>query len=164
MECCNFRPRGSLPTFPIKCTLAPRAAAEQALLAPPPPMVSLMLDTEVSPSCNNAIEPGAWWTFTSRLIFPTTHSESFENRLLFIGVTKGLGWERAHCPRADWGTAVSAAERSETQRQCAEVVTGRVPGRSLFLDCTKQLAHGALETVGKPGACQLRKSGSSCRG
>src|SRR2546421_10833482 len=80
MPCCakvrsNRSANPSAPTLPRKATRAPRDAAAKALLAPPPPMVSTMDETEVSPS-QNKCSPGCnGAVFRSRLILPTTDNE-----------------------------------------------------------------------------------------
>jgi len=56
MACSRRCASGSDPTLPTNRMAAPKAAAAQALFAPPPPMVSTIGGTEVSPSSNN---PGA---------------------------------------------------------------------------------------------------------
>ena len=68
-------PSASAPTFPRNVTRAPREAAAMALLAPPPPMLSTMRETEVSPSRNRYSPGGSGAGFRSRFMFPTTQSE-----------------------------------------------------------------------------------------
>src|SRR5262245_29926666 len=80
MPCCvsvrsRRSPQPSAPTLPRNATRAPSETAANALLAPPPPTVSTMDETAVSPSAHKCSPARIGDVFTSRLMLPTTQRE-----------------------------------------------------------------------------------------